>query len=146
MTPSQDWNDRGGIVGRGILFDYVSYATRHNIAFNPMSRHPIMVSDLKAIAEECNIIPRPGDILLVRTGWVKWYEQNNVEERIKYITNGNAWIGVEGSEESLAWLWDNHFAAVAADSIGFECWPPKEPWSEFPSGVRQCCMKGEYRA
>jgi len=122
------WTKRGGIVGRGILFDYVEYATRHNIQFNPMSRHPITLSDLKTIAKECNITPRPGDILLVRTGWVQWYEEHSVEERIEYVTNGKAWIGVEGSEESLEWIWDNHFAAVAADSIGFECWPPQEPW------------------
>jgi len=54
-----------------------------------------------------------------------------MEERIQYVTNGNAWIGVEGSEKTLEWIWDNHFAAVAADSIGFECWPPQEPWSKL---------------
>jgi kynurenine formamidase len=30
--------------------------------------------------------------------------------------------GLEGSEESLRWLWNTHFAAVAADSPGFEAW------------------------
>lgn len=35
--------------------------------------------------------------------------------------------GLEGSMESLEWLWDTGFAAVAADSPGFEAWckPPK---------------------
>ncbi|KIW66992.1 hypothetical protein PV04_06270 [Phialophora macrospora] len=30
--------------------------------------------------------------------------------------------GLEGSKESLRWLWNTHFAAVAADSPGFEVW------------------------
>jgi len=30
--------------------------------------------------------------------------------------------GMEGSMKSLEWLWDSHFAAVAADSPGFEAW------------------------
>lgn len=96
-----------------------------------MSRHPITVSDLLAIAEEEKVTFRPGDILLVRTGWIQWYEENGEASRLKYITNGNAWAGVEGCEETLEWLWNSHFAAVAGDSIGWECWPPRPGFSEL---------------
>jgi hypothetical protein len=60
--------------------------------------------------------------------WVKWYEEHSQEERIKYCSNGSAWVGVEGSEELLEFLWDNHFSAVAGDAIGWEMWPPTLPW------------------
>jgi hypothetical protein len=30
--------------------------------------------------------------------------------------------GMEGSLESLEWLWDAGFAAVAGDNPGFEAW------------------------
>lgn len=30
--------------------------------------------------------------------------------------------GLEGSVQTLAWIWNTHFAAVAADSPGFEAW------------------------
>lgn len=30
--------------------------------------------------------------------------------------------GLEGSLESLEWLWDTGFAAVAGDNPGFEAW------------------------
>jgi hypothetical protein len=62
------WNDRGGIVGRGVLLDYVSYAARHNITYSAMSRHGISLSVLKDMAKEANITFRKGDLLLVRTG------------------------------------------------------------------------------
>ena len=88
-----------------------------------MSRHCITVADLQAIASEQNIKFRAGDILIVRTGWIKWYEEHGEEERLKYITNGKEWIGVEGCQETIEWLWNNHFAAVAGDTIGFEVWP-----------------------
>ena len=95
-----------------------------------MSKHPITVTDLEAIAKESGVELLAGDILIVRTGWIKWYEENNAEQRRKYITNGKEWAGVEGSEETLEWLWNKHFSAVAGDSIGFELWPAKEECSK----------------
>jgi hypothetical protein len=118
-----DWSKRGGIVGRGILIDYASWATEKNIPFNPMSSHRITLQDVKTIMKEKNIVPRAGDILIMRSGWIKWYEEHPQDERVKYISHGSDWIGMEATEESLAWLWDNHFAAVAGDAIGFEVTP-----------------------
>ncbi|KAF4627425.1 hypothetical protein G7Y89_g10733 [Cudoniella acicularis] len=117
-------NNRGGIVGRGILLDYVRYASLHRINYSAMSRHPISLNTLLAIAKEQKVEFRKGDILLVRTGWTKWYEEHGEEEREKYITNGSAWVGVEGCEEVVEWLWDGGFAAVAGDSIGAPRPPP----------------------
>lgn len=94
-----------------------------------MSKHAITLKDLQAIAKDEGVAFLPGDILIVRTGWVRWYEDNDEASRLKYITNGKAWVGVESSHEVLEWLWDNHFAAVAGDSIGWEVWPPEpEYW------------------
>jgi hypothetical protein len=128
LTTHSDWSKRGGIVGRGVLLDYVAYASKHNIQYDPMSRHCIKLADLKAIAAEENVTFHPGDILLVRSGWVKWYEENSPEERVAKVKNGTEYVGVDGSEEVMEWLWDCHFAAVAGDAIGFEAWPPKVPW------------------
>jgi kynurenine formamidase len=113
----------GGIVGRAILIDFASYASENNISYDPMSTYAIPLSTVKTIMQQKNIVARPGDILLMRSGWIKWYEENSAEERLKKITHGDAWIGMEVSEESLEWLWDSRFAAVAGDSIGFEVTP-----------------------
>jgi len=96
-----------------------------------MSRHAITVSDLKAMAKDCNIEFLSGDVLLVRTGWIKWYEENGPDERREFVTKGKAWVGVEGCQETVEWLWDNHFSAVAGDSIGWEMWPPNEGYSKL---------------
>lgn len=124
------WSKRGGIVGRGVLIDYAAYAERKGIKYNPMSRHCITVSDIKAIAEEENLEFQHGDILIVRSGWIKWYEGATDEQRIEKVTKGHEYVGVEGCEETLEFLWNQHFAAVAGDAIGFEAWPKKEPYGE----------------
>ena len=122
------WSKRGGIVGRGVLLDYVAYAARHNITYDPMTRYTIPLSALKEIAKEQGTTFVVGDILIVRSGWVKWYEEHSPEERRAKIRDGNTWLGVEGSEEVCEWIWNNHFSAIAGDAIGFEAWPPQAPY------------------
>jgi hypothetical protein len=39
-------------------------------------------------------------------------------------------VGVAGNEDVARWVWNNHFAAVAGDAIGFEVIPP------VPGGVK----------
>ena len=34
-------------------------------------------------------------------------------------------VGVEGTEASARWIWNNHFSAVAGDAIAFENLPPQ---------------------
>jgi hypothetical protein len=135
-----NWTKRGGIVGRGILVDYANYADKNNIPYDPMSSHRITLDVVKTILKEKNVVPRAGDVLLIRSGWVKWYEEHSQEERVTHISHGEKWIGMEATEESIAWLWDNHFAAVAGDSIGFEVTPMgvcgkycKSRFHSFPS-------------
>lgn len=96
-----------------------------------MSAHPITISVLEEMATEQNVKFAPGDILIVRTGWTKWYDEHTQEERLDKITNGSAWVGVQGSKEAVEWLWNHHFSAVAGDAIGFEMWPPQEAYREY---------------
>ena len=37
-------------------------------------------------------------------------------------------IGVEASQESIHWHWENAFAAVASDTVAYEAWPSPKPW------------------
>jgi hypothetical protein len=62
------------------------------------------------------------------------YEQYNgasEEERLKGATNGHEFAGVAGNAETVEWLWNHHFAAVAGDAIAFEAWPPKPPYRKY---------------
>ena len=63
----KEWAKKG-IVGRGVLIDYYSYAQEQGIDYEPWSYHKITVADIKAIAMKSGIEFRTGDILLLRTG------------------------------------------------------------------------------
>jgi Putative cyclase len=63
-----EWTKFGGIVGRGVLLDYVAYAERHNIQYDPTSRFTISVADLDTMISEQNVTLKIGDILLIRSG------------------------------------------------------------------------------
>lgn len=131
------WTTRGGIVARGVLIDYLSWATRNGKSYKATDRHEITVDDLEAIAAEQKVEFRPGDVLIVRSGMVKWYNEANEEERLAGVTNGHTYVGVAGTEKSVRWLWEHHFSAIAGDAIAFEAWPPSGDFSEFLHTPRQ---------
>lgn len=131
-----EWHKRGCVAGRGVLIDYASWAQRNGISYSPMEKNCIKVEDLEAIAKEQGVTFRPGDILLVRSGMVKWYNDTAPDVRDKATAGGHAFTGVEGSPESIEWLWNHHFAAIAGDAIGFEAWPANPAWSKWSLFVR----------
>ncbi|PQE20371.1 cyclase protein [Rutstroemia sp. NJR-2017a BBW] len=122
------WTKRGGIVGRAVLIDYAAYCARRSIDYSVTTRHEITLEDIKTIAAEQGVEFRPADILIVRSGFVKWYNGAGEEERRKGVKNGHEFVGVRGDKEMVEWLWDNHFSAVAGDAIAWEAWPPKAPY------------------
>jgi kynurenine formamidase len=114
-------SERGGIVARGILLDYVRYAEKHGIVYDPCTSHPIHLAQLKEMIEEENLEVRPGDILIVRTGMSKWNLESEEGDVGPYVENTH--IGVNPTPELLEWIWDNNFAAVGSDAIAFEVIP-----------------------
>lgn len=65
------WVENGGIVGRGVLRDYASYAQSKSISIDCFPTQPIPVSVLKEIASIQVTTFRPGDILFIHTGWTE---------------------------------------------------------------------------
>jgi len=119
------WVENGGIVGRGILVDYASYCEKHEKIIEPLKTGAIPVKELKAVAEESNISPKAGDILFVRTGFTKAYTALS-EMEAQALTKGESprdFLGVASTKETVEWIWESGFAAVASDSPTFEQGP-----------------------
>ena len=120
-----NWCERGGIVGRGVLVDWLSwYEKKHGDPPSAVSRHEIPVSELDECLRWQGTATRPGDILLVRSGYVRWHNYASPEDRQKGTQKNNKVIGLQNNEATVRWLYDHHFAAVAGDTLGFEAWPP----------------------
>ncbi|OQO00725.1 hypothetical protein B0A48_13216 [Cryoendolithus antarcticus] len=105
----QPWTARG-IAGRGVLIDYASWAAEKGISYDHFAKYGIPIRDVKAIAASQGVSFVAGDILFLRTGYVKAYRELSAKRK-----------------ETTEWLWERQFAAVASDSPGFECRPPVEP-------------------
>lgn len=124
------WAQRG-IVGRAILIDVARWRLNQGRPLEHGTPDPITVDDLEATLESQGINVEPGDILLVRTGWIEWYESLSDRERAEYANMARfACPGLVPGTETGRWLWDRHIAAVAADNPSCEIWPPGSTLAE----------------
>ena len=85
------------MVGRGVLLDYASWAKEKGIEYSAASKHLISEKDLDQIAAAQGTTMLPGDILLVRTGWIQWYNEASPEERTQGCKIHHNYCGVEGT-------------------------------------------------
>jgi hypothetical protein len=131
--PSLDhWHEHGGLVARGVLIDYKYWYEQKAAAegksgadavCHPFDGHRIKISDIEAVAKQQNVEFRPGDVLLVRTGATEVMEAPSPSD-FGMLQQKLQLSGVDGSMATVKWLWNQHFAAVAGDSIAFEAIPP----------------------
>lgn len=98
------------------------YREAHGLELpNPASRHEVSVEELDQVAEFEGITFRSGDILFVRLGFVRWYENASPGERQETMSRKPCTsIGIKADETSRNWLWNHHFSAVAGDALAFE--------------------------
>ncbi|HEX5115379.1 MAG TPA: cyclase family protein [Pseudonocardiaceae bacterium] len=110
------WADTG-LTGRGVLADV-------DVA-DPFDRHPVTPDDVEAALGRQGTQTRPGDILLVRTGYLGRYLPLSPVERER-LRDSDTCAGLDASEAMAAYLWDKGFAAVAVDNPTGEV-SPRDP-------------------
>jgi hypothetical protein len=131
MPTLDHWHERGGLVARGVLIDYKAWYEQRAIAegksgaeaiFNPVNGHRITVAEIEAVAKDQHLDFRTGDVLIVRTGMTETFEAPTSADLA--MMQKMQFSGLDGSTAMAKWLWNQHFAAVASDSIAFEALPP----------------------
>jgi kynurenine formamidase len=118
ITPSgttqlsvHQWADK--IVSRGVLLDIARLKKVDNLA----KGYIITPADLEAAAAAQKVTVKPGDIVLIRTGWMKIMKKWPLPLRGPEIYElGEPGLGLQGAK----WLKDKQVAAVAFDNIGGE--------------------------
>ncbi len=113
-----------GIVGRGVLLDVAYHcAGRLGRPIDPTSRFAISTGLLEETAEAQGTEFQHGDILLIRTGVAAHLLAQAEEGSTQPLERGFQVPGLDPCPEMIAWLWDHHFSAVAADNMAIEAWP-----------------------
>jgi kynurenine formamidase len=112
---------KGGIVDRGVLIDYASWASLNSIPIHVFTSTPIPFAHIKQIIRKQDITFRQGDILFIRAGYSAAYDTLSEAEQNAIASRPSPnFIGLEASREVVEWCWANKFAAVASDTPSFE--------------------------
>jgi kynurenine formamidase len=112
---------RQGIVSRGLLIDVAA----HRGGGDPLVEGTITAAELAEVACVQGVVPRTGDVLCVRTGWLSAYRAANRDTRERLAAAGGrvASLGLAADEEMARQLWNWRVAAVATDNPAVEQTP-----------------------
>jgi kynurenine formamidase len=116
------WADRG-LVGRGVLADVGRWRDADGRPLDMERSEPIEPEDVTRCLANEGVEVEPGDVLLIRTGWLGWYRSQPAEVRTA-MAKEHANPGLRPGIATARMLWDLHVAAVAADNPALEVWPP----------------------
>jgi kynurenine formamidase len=120
-----------GILGRGVLIDLPAHFARTGREFSPNQRICMDGPMIEEIAAAERVALEPGDILVLRTGWMGWYLGLDLAGRealvgtVRPASDPDALRcpGLDPDRATAGWLWDHQIAAVVADNIAVEAMP-----------------------
>jgi kynurenine formamidase len=108
------------LVGRGVLLDV---AAAKGVDRLP-GGYPLTAADLDAAAEHGRVEVGPGDVVLIRTGQMRWFLEGDREQ---YGTPAPG-----PSLQTVEWFRNHDVAAVATDNITFEVYPSEREDALLP--------------
>ncbi len=120
---------RHGIVGRGVLLDAAGYMKKKGTPLAPTKKFPMDGPFLEEVARTEGVVLQPGDIVLLRTGWLTWYKgldeagREALRGTLHPGKGGLACPGLDPGQATAAWVWDHEIAAMAADNVALEALP-----------------------
>ena len=119
----EHWATRG-IVGQFVLVDVERHRAATGHALRADESVAVGVDELDQILAELGVTLGRGDILLLRFGWIRWYESLDQSQR-EWLAAQEMFKapGLLAAEATAEWLWDNHVSAVASDSPALEVMP-----------------------
>jgi kynurenine formamidase len=111
----------GSIVSRAILLDVARAKGLDRLELG----YPITEPDLEAAVEQAGLRPEPGDIVLVRTGKMRYLHER---DRHTYTLGDTPGL----TTGTIPWFRRHDIAAVATDTFTMEVWPGEDPTVLFP--------------
>ncbi len=110
-------NVKDSLIGRGVLVDVLAYK-----GGTLPTGYVITRADIEGALIQQKTEVHPGDIVLVRTGYVPgFYELEEPVAKLQYLHGPQAGIGIG----VVPWIHENQIAAMAADNLGLEALPNK---------------------
>ena len=116
-----------GVVSRGVLADIPRYYARKGRDWDIMAQQVVTAEDLAACLADQQSELEPGDVLMLRLGWVEAFRGAPDMEARDALLRPWKFSGLSGQEDMWEFLWDRRVAALASDSVTVEVWPIEPP-------------------
>ena len=97
-------------------------------------------ADLERARSRAGISFVPGDILILHTGFARWYLDQPRDRRLR-LRHENTTPGLAHGEQMCRYLWDAHVAAIASDTFAVEVFPPDRT---TPTGFLRRMLIGQF--
>ena len=118
------------LVTRGILINVPFYR-----GIDLCEGELISPDDLQGTLNQQHVSLQPGDIVLIRTGWSRYYENDNP----RYVGPAPG-IGLAAAE----WLTGHHVVMVGSDTMVLEVVPDEIPTAPYPVHQHLLVKSGVY--
>ena len=123
------WAERGPI-GRGVLVDVARHLAERGTPLVPDEKTEIGPALIEEVLAAEGAALRPGDVLILRTGWMEWYRGLPAADRDRMrgtVGKSLACPGLDAAQETAGFLWDRGVAGVAVDNVACEALPVEKP-------------------
>lgn len=114
---------RRGIVARGVLADLARWREQQGRPIDCAVDDAIGVEDVQACLAAQGVTLARGTVLLVRTGWLGYFRQQETSPGAVPRGRDLKSPGLSNDPSMAAYLWDQQVAAVAADNPAVEAAP-----------------------
>lgn len=140
----ENWARRG-IVGRAVVLDLAQLFGGVGTGFHPGETRRVTVAELEQARELAGVSWRPGDVMILHTGYLAWYLEQDADTRGRIADAGGEMttVGLDRGPEMLAYLWDSGVAAIGADNPGVEAAPFDLTPEAWPYGFLHHCLIGQ---
>jgi kynurenine formamidase len=97
--------------------------------------HTFSVEDLEAARIAAGVEFEPGDVVVLRSGFLTWYTALTAEEKIRIADRTVLTAcGIEHTEAMAEYAWNSHAVAFVSDTPSLEVWPMDRSEELFPFG------------
>lgn len=103
------WAERS-FATRGVVADVARWCERRGRTFDAAGGEMLPADDLLAVLDDQGSVVEPGDVLLIRFGWMGWWRDGGSSAGL-----GMVQPGIEPSVRAAEVLWDLRIAAVGCD-------------------------------
>ena len=135
------WAGRG-IAGRGVLLDLSAAVSARG---TPGESIALTVDDLEAARTDAGIQWQAGDVLIIHTGFLDWYREQDESERNRLALRDRITaVGIEHTEAMARYLWNAHVVACLSDTGGVEVMPPDRTEEGRPFGYLHRILIGQF--